>query len=57
MRGGVRRTPSSEVEARMLVSFFSLVMLTSRSLSRLCSPTICPSYTDSPGPTKSTPRG
>ena len=34
MRGGVRRMPSSEVEARMLVSFFSLVMLTSRSLSR-----------------------
>src|SRR5882724_6351189 len=43
VRGGVRRTASSEVEERTLVSFFSLVILTSRSLSRACSPTTCPS--------------
>jgi hypothetical protein len=34
-RGGTRRMASSAVEARMLVSFFSLTMLTSRSASRV----------------------
>src|SRR5450432_1644070 len=43
MRGGTRRMPSSEVEARILVSFFSLTMFTSRSASRAFSPTIIPS--------------
>ena len=41
--GGTRRTSSSLVEERMLVSFFSLVGLTSRSSPRPFSPTITPS--------------
>ena len=40
--GGTKRIASSEVDARMLVSFFSLTMFTSRSLSRAFSPTIMP---------------
>src|ERR1700722_1325966 len=40
---GTSRTASSEPEARMFESFFSRTALTSRSLSRLCSPTIIPS--------------
>src|SRR5438552_3359753 len=56
MRGGVSRMLSSADEARMLVSFFSLVMFTSRSLSREFSPTIWPSYTNSPGFTNIVPR-
>ena len=40
---GTRRRASSEPEARMLVSFFSRTALTSRSLSRECSPTSMPS--------------
>src|SRR6185369_6761385 len=43
IRGGTRCTVSSEPEARMLVSFFSRTMLTSKSLSRACSPTTIPS--------------
>ena len=42
-RGGTRRSSSSAVEDRMLVSFFSLVMLTSMSSGREFSPTIMPS--------------
>ena len=42
-RGGVNRTLSSLPAARMLVSFFSLVGLTSMSPLRLFSPTIMPS--------------
>jgi len=40
----------------MFVSFFSLVAFTSRSSARAFSPTIIPSYTSTPGPTKSEPR-
>ena len=40
--GVVRRTASSEPEARTLVSFLPLSGFTSRSLSRLCSPMIMP---------------
>src|SRR5436309_2676772 len=47
---------SSTVDARMLVSFFSLVMLTSMSVSREFSPTIWLSYTSRPGPTNMVPR-
>src|SRR3954452_7876391 len=43
MRGGTRRSSSSEVDLRMLVSFFSLVMFTSMSSGREFSPTIMPS--------------
>ena len=43
MRGGDRRMPSSDVDARMFVSFFSFVTFTSRSFSRTCSPTTWPS--------------
>ena len=42
-RGGISRTSSSEVEARMFVSFFSLVAFTSMSSERAFSPTIIPS--------------
>ena len=42
-RGGIRRTSSSAVAERMLVSFFSLDAFTSRSFSREFSPTIIPS--------------
>src|ERR1019366_9672603 len=42
LRYGTRRTASSEPEARMLDIFFSRTQLTSRSLSRECSPTIMP---------------
>src|SRR6202022_2799927 len=38
--GGVRRTASSFEVVRMLVSCLPLRMLISRSLSRVCSPTI-----------------
>ena len=40
----------------MLVSFFSLVMLTSMSSAREFSPTIMPSYTSVVGSTNSVPR-
>ena len=40
----------------MLVSFFSLVGLTSMSSAREFSPTIMPSYTSVPGPTNIVPR-
>ena len=40
--GGVRRTASSFAVVRMLVSFLPLSTLTSRSFSRVCSPTIMP---------------
>ena len=43
LRGGINRTASSAVDARILVCFFSLVMLTSMSLARAFSPTIMPS--------------
>src|ERR1022692_3689112 len=56
MRGGTSRMASSAVDARMLVSFFSLTMFTSRSASRAFSPTIMPSYTSVPGATKISPR-
>ncbi len=56
-RTGVRMTFSSLPEARMLVSFFSLVGFTSMSFSRLCSPQISPSYTGSPGTQNISPRG
>ena len=46
---------SSEPEARWLVSFFSLVILTSRSPSLFLSPIIIPSYTSVPGGTNKTP--
>ena len=39
-----------------MVSAFSLQMLTTISFSRLCSPTIMPSYTSVPGSTNSVPR-
>ena len=42
-RWGVRRMASSAVEARMLVSFFCFVTLTSMSSGRAFSPTIMPS--------------
>src|SRR5690606_16958596 len=54
--GGASLALSSDPEARMLVSFLVLVTLTTRSFSRLCSPTICPSYTSAPGETKKCPR-
>src|SRR5690606_41408995 len=38
--GGASLTLSSEPDARILVSFFVLVTLTTRSFSRVCSPTI-----------------
>ena len=41
--GGVSRSDSSWLWVRMLVSFFSLVGLTSMSPDRLFSPTIMPS--------------
>ena len=41
-RGGTKVTASSAPEARTLVSFLPLSTLISRSLSRLCSPTIMP---------------
>ena len=41
--GGVRRSKLSAAAARMLVSFFSLVGLTSISSARAFSPTIIPS--------------
>ena len=47
--GGVRRTASSFDVVRMLVSFLPLRTFTSRSFSRLCSPTIMPWYTFQPG--------
>src|SRR5712691_4387107 len=56
LRKGTRRIAMSEVEERMLVSFFSRTTLTSRSLSLAFSPTIMPSYTSMVGPTKSSPR-
>src|SRR5581483_9249888 len=43
MRGGTSRIASSAVDARILVSFFSLTMLTFKSASRAFSPTIMPS--------------
>ena len=42
-RGGANLSASSEPAARMLVSFFSRVTLTSRSESRVLSPRIIPS--------------
>ena len=48
LRGGIRRIASSAVEARMLVCFFSLVTLTSRSFGREFSPMTMPSYTCDP---------
>ena len=42
-RGGVSRSASSWAWVRMLVSFFSLVALTSMSPERAFSPTIIPS--------------
>src|SRR6266550_6684240 len=42
-RKGIRRMASSDVEARMLVSFFSRTTLTSRSVSFAFSPMIIPS--------------
>ena len=47
--GGVRRTASSLDVVRMLVSCLPLRTLISRSLSRVCSPTIMPRYTFQPG--------
>src|SRR5260370_32828419 len=43
LRYGTRRIASSEVDARMLVSFFSRTMFTSRSVSFAFSPMIMPS--------------
>src|SRR5687767_3032325 len=42
-RAGISRTSSSAEAARMFVSFFSFVALTSRSSARAFSPTIIPS--------------
>src|ERR1019366_1541603 len=53
---GTSRMASSALDARMLVIFFSRTTLTSRSLSRECSPTIMPSYTSTPAPRKRMPR-
>ena len=47
-RCGVRRSSSSAVDDRTLVSFFSLVGFTSISSTREFSPTIMPSYTSVP---------
>jgi integrase len=55
-RGGTSSSFSSAPADRMFVSFFSLPGPIVRSLSRLCRPTICPSYTSTPGPTKKMPR-
>ena len=52
-RGGIKRTSSSAEEERVFESFFSFVALTSRSPARAFSPTIMPSYTSTPGRTKS----
>src|SRR3954447_5843313 len=55
-RGGISRTVSSAAAARMFVSFLGFDAFTSRSLSREFSPTTIPSYSSSPGATKSDPR-
>ena len=49
-RGGIRRSASSEPDARMLVSCFFLQTFTAMSSPRGFSPTIMPSYTIVPGP-------
>ena len=54
--GGAKDTLSSEPEARIFVSFFDFVTLTTKSLSFVCSPTTCPAYTSSPGAIKKRPR-
>jgi hypothetical protein len=56
-RGGASRTFSSLPWLRTFDSFFSLMTLTSVSFGRLCSPTIMPSYTSTPGVRKNDPRG
>ena len=43
-------------DERVFVICFPLVTLTVKSLSLLCSPTIIPSLTSTPGPTNITPR-
>src|ERR1017187_7055641 len=55
-RGGSRLTLSSVAFDRMFDNFFSFVGLTSISPGREFSPTIIPSYTTSPGETKSVER-
>jgi hypothetical protein len=47
----------SALAARMLVIFLARQTFTSMSLSRQCSPTICPAYTVSAGLTKNAPLG
>ena len=54
--GGVKIKASSDPEARMFVRCFSLHTFTSRSSSRLFSPTTMPLYTSTPGPMNMTPR-
>ena len=54
--GGVRLMASSLPEARTLVSFFSRMGLTTRSLSRVWMPMIMPSYSASLGLTNIRPR-
>ena len=54
--GGVRRSASSEPEARMLVSCFFLHTLTEMSSALGVSPTIMPAYTGVPGPMNRVPR-
>ena len=56
LRGGISVSVTSDVDERMFVSFFSLVMFTSMSSAREFSPTIMPSYTSVVGSTNSVPR-
>lgn len=56
LRAGTTFSVVSADAARMLVSFFSLVMLTSMSSAREFSPMIMPSYTSVPASVKMTPR-
>lgn len=52
---GISSTFSSDPLFRIFVTFFSLTGLTSRSLSRLCSPIIMPGYTSVLGPRNRVP--
>ena len=56
IRGGVKRTASSEELERMLVTCFFLHGLTSISSSRVFSPITWPAYTSWLGPTNNVPR-
>ena len=54
--GGVRRSASSALEERVLVSYFFLQTFSSISSPRPFCPTTMPEYTLVPGPMKSVPR-